>query len=639
MAATLDDVVKIMRTQSDKQDDTTSAIDGLTNVFTKFFLKEERGSGDRLEAERENRGSGPIDLSGMMAIPGLDALNSSIQGLVLMGTNFAKMIAGIGLGIAGVLAALAGIRGWEAKAIANIGKIGKALDNLFPGSFTGTITKAIENLRLGILRRVFGIGPEGKMIRTPDNTRFAGKLSVADAVRDAMAAFRTRMLARFGLGADGKLISVRGADGRFKTNFIGRVTLQVRSLFRPIQNLGESLGKFFKGDIWKGISKFVGIGGRTILAIFKKVFYPIGLVFSAFQGLKDFMDSDAETIIGQLGDGVAGFVGDFIGAPFDLLKAGINYVFDKIFGVKRDQNGNVTTEGWASWASEAMKKFSFTELIKNIVAAPFKVLEASFLFIKELFTDPKEALDNFWERLTGVNPSLFKFGEYIFNNLVLPAWNFVTGLFKQDPKEENELGMSLDNVLTGTINLFKNIGHFIGGIIDIVSTEVEFQIKKVVNGFKNSFDRVATFIRNLGDNLYIMMSNALQFNFPGIILNKPDGATGKVLEKIGVPFPLEIMPAFSLGLGNSETRAAAESRIDTRNAKMYNRISARNNETAEAFAEAEAAKANLMTGMQPVFITNNNSTTNNSTNNSRSFVATGATTDPNGINLSQQVQP
>ena len=122
-------------------------------------------------------------------------------------------------------------------------------------------------------------------------------------------------------------------------------------------------------------------------------------------------------------------------------------------------------------------------------------------------------------------------------------------------------------------------------------------------------------------------------------LNKPDGATGKVLEKIGVPFPLEIMPAFSLGLGNSETRAAAESRIDTRNAKMYNRISARNNETAEAFAEAEAAKANLMTGMQPVFITNNNSTTNNSTNNSRSFVATGATTDPNGINLSQQVQP
>lgn len=638
MAATLDDVVKIMKTQSDKQEDTTSAIAGLTNVFTKFFLKEERGGGDRLEAERERRTTGgELDLSKLMAIPGLDALNSSINNLVMMGANFAKMIAGIGLGIAGVLAAFAGIRGWEAQAIANIGKIGKALDNLFPNTLSGTIGKAIDDLRLGILRRVFGIGPDGKMIRSADG-RFAGKLSVADAVRDAMAGLRTSLLARFGIGADGKLISVKGADGKFKTNFVGRVTMQVRSLFRPIQTLGESLGNFFKGKTFQAITKFLGVGGKVILGIFKKVFYPIGLVFSAFEGIKEFMASDAQTIIGNLADGIDGFVGDFIGAPFDLLKAGINYVFDKIFGVKRDENGKVTTEGWASWASTAMEKFSFKELIGNIVAAPFRVIEAGYLFVKDLFTNPKEAFTNLWTNLTGIAPGVFKFGEYIFNNLIMPAWNFVTGIFKQDPKEENALGMSLDNVLTGTINLFKNIGHFIGGIGDIIATQVEFEIKAVVNGFKNAFDRVATFIRNLGDNLYIMMSNALQFNFPGIILNNPGGATGKVLEKIGVPFPLEIMPAFSLGLGNSETRAAAESRIDTRNAKMFNRISARNNETQEAFLAAEEARANLMSGMQPVIINQDNrTTTNNSANNSRAYVATGGSSTDD-FSLTQSVQ-
>ena len=637
MSATLDDVMRVMRSQEQKQDETTSAIADLTQVFRRKFLKEERDSGDRLEAERERRTDGDdFDISKLMAIPGLDALNNSIQGLVMMGTNFAKMIAGIGLGIAGVLAALAGIRGWEAQAIANIGKIGKALDNLFPNTLSGTIGKAIDDLRLGILRRVFGIGPEGKMIRGADG-RFAGKLSVADAVRDAMAGLRTSVLARFGIGADGKLISVKGADGKFKTNFVGRVTMQVRSLFRPIQTLGETLGKFFEGKTFQAITKFLGVGGKVILGIFKKVFYPIGLVFAAFDGIKAYMESDAQTIIGQLGDGIGGFVGDFIGAPFDLLKAGINYVFDKIFGVKRDADGNVTTEGWASWASTKMTEFSFEKLIGNIVAAPFKVIEAGYLFVKDLFTDPKEAFTNLWTNLTGIAPGLFSFGSYIFDTLIKPVWEFVTGFFKHDPKEENALGQSMDNLLTGTINLFKNIGHFISGIGDIIATQVEFEIKAVINGFKNSFDRVATFIRNLGDNLYIMMSNALQFNFPGIIIDPPSGIASALEYLPGLNFPLEIMPPFSLGLGNSETRAAAESRIDTRNAKMYNRISARNSETALAFADAEEARANLMQGLQPVIINQDNRQTNNSsTSDRRTYVATGAATD--GFSLTQSVQ-
>jgi hypothetical protein len=568
MAATLDDVIQIMQKQSNSQEETTAAINDLSSVFRKQFLKEERGSGDRLEADRERRpgSSGEIDLSKFMMIPGLDELTNVIKGMILVSQNFARAILGITAGIAGVLAALAGIRGWEAAAIERIAKLGRSLDNIIPEE---GITKILKE---------------------------------TDATRK-----------------------------------VSRLGMQIRSLFRPITNLGDALGDFFKGKTFQAIAKYVGVGGKVILGIFKKVFIPIGLVFSAFDGIKAYMESDAQTIIGDLGKGIGAFVGDFVGAPFDLLKAGINYVFDKIFGVKRDADGNVTTEGWASWASTKMTEFSFEKLIGNIVAAPFKVIEAGYLFVKDLFTDPKEAFTNLWTNLTGIAPGLFSFGSYIFDTLIKPVWDFVTGFFKHDPKEENALGQSMDNLLTGTINLFKNIGHFISGIGDIIATQVEFEIKAVVNGFKNAFDRVATFIRNLGDNLYIMMSNALQFNFPGIILNKPDGAKGKILEKIGVPFPLEIMPAFSLGLGNTETRAAAESRIDTRNAKMFNRISARNSETQEAFLAAEEARANLMSGMQPVIINQDNrQTNNNSTSDRRTYVATGAATD--GFSLTQSVQ-
>ena len=50
MSATLDDVMRVMLSQEQKQDDTTSAINDLGRVFKKQFLKDERGAPDRMEA-------------------------------------------------------------------------------------------------------------------------------------------------------------------------------------------------------------------------------------------------------------------------------------------------------------------------------------------------------------------------------------------------------------------------------------------------------------------------------------------------------------------------------------------------------------------------------------------------------------
>ena len=564
MAATLDDVVQIMKTQTHEQENTSSAINDLASLFKKQFLKEERGAGDRLEAARERRPSRGADLGTAITIPGLDALNSSVNSLVMMGANLAKLILGISAGVAAVIAAFSGLRGWELKAVANIGRLGTAIDNLFPETITGTISKAIENLRLGILRRVFGIGPDGKMIRGVDG-RFAGKLSVADAVTEAMTAFRTRVLNMFGIGADGKLIAVKGADGKFAPPRLGRVIIQLRSLFRPVTVFSEAMGKFFKSTFFKNITDFIGSAGGGVLKAINKILWPIGFLFSVYDGITAYIESDADGFIARLGAGMGGFFGSFIGAPFDLLKKGISWLMTNLLGFDED--------------SPFMKKineFSFEESIGQIVSGIFNMVQAGVDWIRDFFSDPAGTL-------------------------------------------------GFDKFSTAATDLFQSFVLKFQQLDAVISTEFEYQLTRLVNSFKNSFDRVITFVRNLGDELYLIIAKNLRFKLDPIVVRDP------IFNE-----PLFTIPGFDVGVGNAQTISAAEERIDTRNTRMFNRITARNDNTAAALLSSQEALA-AFTGSAPVVINQDNRTTNNnSTSDRRTYVATGAATD--GFSLTQSVQ-
>ena len=79
---------------------------------------------------------------------------------------------------------------------------------------------------------------------------------------------------------------------------------------------------------------------------------------------------------------------------------------------------------------------------------------------------------------------------------------------------------------------------------------------------------------------------------------------------------------------SATTRAAAQSRIDTRTNLSENRIEARRSETAAALGVVEARQAELASNVQNFVINNiDNSQTNANTNNARSYVATGSTSD------------
>jgi hypothetical protein len=106
---------------------------------------------------------------------------------------------------------------------------------------------------------------------------------------------------------------------------------------------------------------------------------------------------------------------------------------------------------------------------------------------------------------------------------------------------------------------------------DIIVGAFEIEIMRINTGVKNSFDRLGNFVKNIGDNLYIMLSENLQFSFPKIAVPLP-GFLG------GGEFTL--IDAFTAGVGDESTRAAARTRINTNNANSAGRITARNNELA-----------------------------------------------------------
>ena len=179
--------------------------------------------------------------------------------------------------------------------------------------------------------------------------------------------------------------------------------------------------------------------------------------------------------------------------------------------------------------------------------------------------------------------------------------------------------IQIGNFSTNIGDIIKTVGDNLSLIKDILTATVQYEITRISNGFKNSFDRIATFINNLGDNLYIILSKNLQFELAPIAITNP--FTGNTIVEI---------PGFKAGVGDATTRADAQSRIDTRTNLSENRIEARRSETAAALKVVDDKRGELAAAIvgQPIVINNiDNSQTNANTNNARSYVATGSTSD------------
>lgn len=382
--ATLDDVNKTLKDQN-------KSLGDLSYGFREWFKLQQRERLDQLERDRENKKTAPSAPATATAFKTDSGDgNNNPFGLLL---NPAKLILPLVAGITAVGLAFAGLRGWEIPVIKKVAQM-KLVPNV--------ISNGITRMRNSVFR-MFGLTPEGTLTRDAKG-RFTRVAPITTQISMRMNALRIRALRMFGLGADGKLLAVRDKDGLFKKNIIGRVTFQIGRLLRPLMAVSDGVGKWATGSGAKIMEFIRGFGGKAggFVKIVGKILWPIGFLMSLFDGVKAYQESDADGSIAKLGDGIGGFLGSFIGAPFDLLKKGISWVIKKLFGVETNDDGSIPEgQGMAGWIVKQLESFSFEETIKKLVSGVFGVIQGAVDWVKLLFTDPSEALTKLWTGLVG----------------------------------------------------------------------------------------------------------------------------------------------------------------------------------------------------------------------------------------------
>ena len=216
----------------------------------------------------------------------------------------------------------------------------------------------------------------------------------------------------------------------------------IKSAFTGIQTGAKTLTPFMEGfkpviEFAKGIGKVLG-----------KIFLPITILMSAFDFVIGFMDGyDEGGVLGGLEGGISKLFQGLIGMPLDLLKSGVGYILG-FFGFDK--------------AKEALDKFSFSQLIDDLVGSIFDGLKGTFKFLTDLFDFSDLTIFSVFSKLIDI----------VFLPLNL-AINFVKDLFGfGDPDKPFSFG----DFITGII------GDAIKMITDFFNIDVS-AITKYIKGF------------------------------------------------------------------------------------------------------------------------------------------------------------
>jgi len=390
-------------------DDVGVSIEKMVKLFTRSLLdkEEERREGKKQVSRASGSGSSSSSTSSRGIFPGLNL--GGLGGLLRPLTA----------GIVAFGAAMVGLRGWELKAI-------KSMKTLLEKSIPLSIQNGITTIRNSVFR-IFGLTPQGVLSRDALG-RFTKTPTITSQIRMRMNALRLRTLRVFGIGADGKLITTP-AWQKFlsQQNLVGRVAIQIRSLFRPIVRGSEKLGELFKGKLWQNISGlFKGAGGAAggFLKVVGTILKPLGFFFSAWKGVQAFLNGpDEDGIISNIGKGISTFVGNFFGAPLDLLKKGVTWAMKKFFGLESDKDGNVIVDpdSLPSQITSVIEKFSFENLIQSIVQVPYDFFQGAINWIAKFFKDPMGTLDEGWKK---VGKGISGVGQYL-KDWVTDVWAWI----------------------------------------------------------------------------------------------------------------------------------------------------------------------------------------------------------------------
>lgn len=431
---TLKDVVDQLKKNNEKSEDISSGVKTLIEMQTRNKL-------DDLEKQREAKSQAKVMKN--IQKPKTEVNNNyGFLGLAALPGLLTPILAGA----TALSAAFVGLRGWEIPVIKSV--------TVGIKSLASSIPEGIIRLRDAALIKLFGFRDPSQIRIDPNTGKFAKGLTIQQQISDRMLSLRKSFLSYFGLGVDGSPIQ-KMKNGKFAgISTIGKLIEKSResimSFVKPVTTVLSKISTFAGGtltkfiDVLKPMASSVGMFARVV----GKVLKPLGIIFSAYEGIVAAFDEEGP-LINKITAGISAFTGDFIGSFLDLLKDGVSLIFEKIGFVD---------------LSKSIDEFSFEEAITD-------GLKTTLNWFVKLFDDPTKALNTAWNGFLSMLPSSPK---TFFDILWMPFNKTVDWITKKLEWREDE---------APTFNLY-----------DII---------------KESFDTVDSFISNIPNILKGMLVDVI----------------------------------------------------------------------------------------------------------------------------------
>lgn len=580
----------------------------------------------------------------------------------------ASILKGFGIGADGKLIALQGEDGkFKSPKIGRfliqmrslfspITKVGAAIGEFFTSGFGSKIVTFMKGGATKLLA-VFGkvLWPIGVLV-----SAFKGVTDFMDTegtFYEKFTAGISTALADF-VGAPLNLLKDLIAWGLKKLGFDeGAEWLEGVDFVKPIKDMITSVMEWFGTlftdpvtalkQLWTGALNLLVAGATTLTDIY---FYPINKVIEWIGSMFGWKTTDEEgnqfklqTFIGDAISDVVTWVKGVFANPVESLKAlwttlldgvasigawiydnAIKPVFDYFTGIFKWSVDGVTkvTDSIATIVGDMVtgawdyvkKLFVFDEGVEGIIASLINVTT----IVPNLVKDAILGITSWLAGKLGFSEEaeeLSKWKDYSIGALAVLAFKNVKEWLKGKFSGEINLGglsFSLTDIVTA---LSDNIGL----MKDILVAQISYSVKRLVNGFKISFERAANFIANLGDELYLMISENFRFKLPEI----------NIPETFLTP-AFNLIPAIDVGVGDASTRIAARDRIQGRDLASENKISALQKETGNELSNVQALQAQLASNISQV-INVAPVTANTSNNNVQSQTINGATSSSDSM--------
>ena len=342
-AITLSDLNSNLESQNNILEKVQKSSERMSSELSAFVKSLTSFKGDELEAEREG-GAVAGAAAGGGALGGLaggDLFGGLFKGLL-------PLIAGVG---GALLASFTEFGNDLARTFASVFAIDKfskglaSLRSAFSLADDAPLPKFFKGLKTGFLQAIGSIGEDGKKIvaRTSDGTF---RKTYANRIID----FFDSIGASFKAGLDAITDTVKAPFTKFKNLFMGEKTI-FGALGRFADSVSEFMGPIVQrisfafsaeggfGKLMTGLQNAVdfvadspiGKALSTLGGVLKKIFLPIGLIFTAYDTVKGAIEGYEEGgVAGALGGAIKGLLASVVGAPLDLLRSAVAFILEKV---------------------------------------------------------------------------------------------------------------------------------------------------------------------------------------------------------------------------------------------------------------------------------------------------------------------